>query len=434
MTFRIHRQTEITISRGGVVGRREFLKGVSLAGAAAGALSWCDWMTAHADELRQQKRACILLWMQGGPSQLETFDPKPGHENGGETRGIQSAVPGIAISENLPRLAKSMNDLCVLRSVNSREGNHPRATYLMHTGYLPTASIKHPSIGALAAHELANPQFDLPAFVRVGEGNNRGSAGGGFLGVSYDPFVVQDASRAPNNTTVFVPEARFRRRLNLLAELETEYENRGGKQEVGDHRQLYDKASKLVLSPKMNTFDLSGEPQHVRELYGSSPFGNGCLLARRLVEAGVTFVEVNLGNWDTHDNNAERTKTLCETMDQPFAALVHDLQERGMLQNTLVVWMGEFGRTPRINPRGGRDHYPKAFNAVLAGGGVKGGQVIGATSANGEEVKDRPIGVTDLLRTICHSLKIDADKENVSNVGRPLKVVDGGEVVEEVFG
>jgi uncharacterized protein (DUF1501 family) len=172
----------------------------------------------------------------------------------------------------------------------------------------------------------------------------------------------------------------------------------------------------------------------VRDLYGSSPFGNGCLLARRLIEAGVTFVEVNLGNWDTHDNNAERTKTLCEAMDQPFAALIQDLRQRGMLESTLVVWMGEFGRTPRINPRGGRDHYPKAFNAVLAGGGVKGGQVIGATSANGEDVKNRPIGVTDLLRTICSSLKIDADKENVSNIGRPLKVVDGGEVVKEVFG
>ncbi len=434
MTFQLHRQTEVTVSRHGVVGRREFLKRVSLAGAASGALSWNDWMTAHAGELRKQNMACILLWMQGGPSQLETFDPKPGHENGGETKTIQTAVSGIEISENLPQLAKSMSDLCVLRSVNSREGNHPRATYLMHTGYLPTASVKHPSLGALAAHELGDPLFDLPSFVRVGDGNARGSGGGGFLGVSYDPFVVQDASRAPSNTTVPVPEARFRRRLGLLGELEGEYDRSGGNQEVGDHRKLYDKASKLVLSPKMDTFDLSHEPQKVRDAFGSSPFANGCLLARRLVEAGVTFVEVTLGNWDTHDNNAERSRTLCQTMDQPFAALVQDLRERGMLDRTLVVWMGEFGRTPRINPRGGRDHYPKAFNAALAGGGVKGGQVIGATSASGEDVKDRPIGVPDFLRTVCHSLRIDANKENMSNIGRPLKVVDGGEAVKEVFG
>lgn len=434
MTYQLHRQTEVTISRHGLVQRREFLKCLSWAGAAAGTVSWNDWMTVHAADLRKQQLACILLWMQGGPSQLETFDPKTGHENGGETKAIQTAVSGIEISENLPQLAKNMRELCLLRSVNSREGNHPRATYLMHTGYLPTASIKHPTMGALAAHELADPAFDLPSFVRIGDGNARGSGGGGFLGVAYDPFVVQDASRAPSNTTVPVPETRYRRRLGLLDQLEQEFENKGGKQEVGDHRKLYDKASKLVLSPKMNTFDLSHEPQTVRDAYGSSPFANGCLLARRLVQAGVTFVEVNLGNWDTHDNNGERCRTLCQTLDQPFAALIQDLRQQGMLDRTLVVWMGEFGRTPRINPRGGRDHYPRAFSAVLAGGGVKGGQVIGATNPSGEDVKNRPIGVSDFLRTVCHGLKIDADKENMSNVGRPLKVVDGGQVVNEVFG
>lgn len=433
MTIQVHRQTEVTVNRYGVVGRRDFLKGVSLA-SAAGALCWNDWMTVQADELRKKNMACILLWMQGGPSQLETFDPKTGHANGGETKAIQTAVSSIEISENLPQLAKSMNELCVLRSVNSREGNHPRATYLMHTGYLPTASVKHPSIGALAAHELGNPEFDLPSFVRVGDGNARGASGGGFLGVSFDPFVVQDASRAPQNTTVPVAEARFRRRLGLLGELEVEYEQSGGQAEVGNHRKLYDKAAKLVLSPKMDTFDLSKEPQTIRDQYGSSPFANGCLLARRLVEAGVTFVEVSLGNWDTHDNNMERSRGLCEQMDRPFAGLVADLRQRGMLENTLVVWMGEFGRTPRINPRGGRDHYPRAFSAVLAGGGVRGGQVIGSTNAGGEDIQKRPIGVADLLRTICSSLKIDANKENMSNIGRPLKIVDGGAVVSEVFG
>jgi hypothetical protein len=433
MTRQLHRHTDITVSHHGVVRRRDFLKCLSLAGIAGGTLSWNDWVTVHADDLRRENRACILLWMQGGPSQFETFDPKPSHDNGGGTKVVQTAVPGIEISENLPRLAASMNDLCLLRSVNSREGSHPRATYLMHTGYLPTASVKHPSIGALAAHELRDPTFDLPSFVRVGDGNARGSGGGGFLGVSYDPFVVQDASRAPNNTTVPVAEGRFRRRLNLLDRLETEYERHGGQQEVADHRKLYEQTAKLVLSPKMDAFDLAKEPQKVREAYGTSPFANSCLLARRLVQSGVTFVEVNLGNWDTHDDNANRTQTLCQTMDQPFAALIEDLKLQGMLDRTLVVWMGEFGRTPRINPRGGRDHYPRAFNAVLAGGGVRGGQVVGGTSDNGEEIRDRPVGVNDLLRTLCHSLKIDADKENMSNVGRPLKVVDGGEAVLEVF-
>jgi hypothetical protein len=433
MAIQVHAQTEVVMDRRRVVQRRDFLRAMAVGGSALGAMSWTDWMTVNAGELRRKGMACILLWMQGGPSQLETWDPKPNHANGNQTKSIATSVPGIEISENLPEMAKAMQDVCLIRSLNSREGNHPRATYLMHTGYLPTASIKHPSIGAITAHELGDPEFDLPSFVRIGDGNQRGSSGGGFLGVSYDPFVVQNASQAPSNTTIPVTTDRFRRRLGLLDTLEFEFEQAGAKQEVKDHRQLYDKASKLVLSPKMDTFDLSRESDKAREAYGTTPFANGCLLARRLVEAGVTFVEVALGNWDTHDNNFERSRELCTQTDRPFAALLADLKERGMLDKTLVVWMGEFGRTPRVNPRGGRDHYPRAFTAALAGGGVKGGQIIGATSDSGEETADRPVGVNDFLRTMCHSLKIDANKENMSNVGRPIRIVDGGEVVQEVF-
>lgn len=434
MNVQTHTQTSVVVNSRCVVRRRDFLRTLSAGSAAAGALSWTDWLTLNAGELRRQGKACILLWMQGGPSQLETWDPKPGQESGGETKSIRTSVAGIEIAENLPELARHMQDLCVVRTANSREGNHPRATYLMHTGYLPTASIKHPSLGAIAAHELGDPAFDLPSFVRIGDGNNRGAGGGGFLGVTYDPFVVQDPSRAPNNTTLPVSDNRFQRRLGLLSDLETNFEQSGGKQEVKDHRQLYDKASKLVLSPKMDTFDLTRESQQLRDAYGTSPFASGCLLARRLVEAGVTFVEVSLGNWDTHDNNFERSRGLCQQLDRPFAALIDDLKQRGMLDKTLVLWMGEFGRTPRINPRGGRDHYPRAFSVALAGGGAKGGQTIGSTTPDGVDVKDRPVSVNDLLRTICHGLHIDANKENMSNVGRPIRIVDGGQVVPEVFG
>lgn len=433
MAIQLHAQTNVVMDRRRVVERRDFLRAMTVGGTALGAMSWADWVTVNAGELRRKGMACILLWMQGGPSQLETWDPKPTHSNGNQTRSIATSVPGIEISENLPEMAKAMQDVCLIRTLNSREGNHPRATYLMHTGYLPTASIKHPSIGAITARELGDPQFDLPSFVRIGDGNARGSAGGGFLGVGYDPFVVQDATRAPSNTTIPVAEQRFRRRLGLLNTLESEFEQAGARQEVENHRQLYDKASKLVLSPRMNTFDLSQEPESARQAYGSTPFANGCLLARRLVEAGVTFVEVSLGNWDTHDNNFERSRDLCTQTDRPFAALLADLRQRGMLDKTLVVWLGEFGRTPRVNPRGGRDHYPRAFTAALAGGGVKGGQVIGKTSDSGEETDERPVGVNDFLRTMCHSLQIDASKENMSNVGRPIKIVDGGQVVQEAF-
>jgi uncharacterized protein (DUF1501 family) len=183
----------------------------------------------------------------------------------------------------------------------------------------------------------------------------------------------------------------------------------------------------------MEGFDLAKEPQKVRDAYGSGPFAQGCLLARRLIETGVTFVEVSLGPWDTHRDNFNATRNMCGQLDQPFAALLADLKSRGMLDNTLVLWTGEFGRTPRINANAGRDHFPRAFTSVLAGGGIKGGQLIGSTDAGGEAVTDRPVSVNDLLRTVCHSLGIDADKQNMSSIGRPIKIVDGGAVVPEAF-
>ncbi|MCA9120573.1 MAG: DUF1501 domain-containing protein [Planctomycetales bacterium] len=432
MTHSLHHQVDVTVRPRQLMKRRHFLRSVSLAGAAAGTLSWPDLMALEAAELRERGRACILLWMQGGPSQFETFSPKPGHENGGETKAISTCVPGVEISENLPKTATAMDEVCLIRSMNSREGSHPRATYLMHTGYLPTASIKHPTIGSNVVHQLADRAFDLPSFVRIG--NGRGGAGAGLLGVEFDPFVMTDPKRMPDNTELMTDERRYRRRVGLLSKLEQEYANSGGEQEVNNQRKLYEKASKLVLSPKMNAFDIEREPAGIREAYGSSNFAAGCLLARRLVETGVTFVEVSLGNWDNHQNVFEDAAALCQQMDQPYAALLKDLRERGMLDNTLVIWAGEFGRTPTINGRGGRDHYPRAFNIALAGGGVRGGQVIGSTDAGGTTVEDRPVGVADLLRTVCHSLKIDADHEHMSSIGRPIKIVDGGDVVSEVFG
>ena len=429
-----HLQSAVRVTRCGAVRRRDFLKIISAAGLASGALSWHDAVTASADELRKQGKACILLWMQGGPSQFETFSPKPGHESGGETKAVATNVSGIEYSENLPELAKVADKLCLVRSMTSKEGSHPRATFLMHTGYLPTATVRFPTMGSIVASELADRASELPSFVRIGRGGfGGGNDNAGLLGIDWDPLVIGQATRPPDNTTLSTSAERYGRRLNLLTNLESHYAASGGKQEVSDHQKVYAQAAKMITSPKMEAFDLSKEPASAREAYGTSPFASGCLLARRLIETGVTFVEVTLGNWDTHQDNAERTKTLCGQLDTPYAALIKDLSERGMLDKTLVVWMGEFGRTPRINPRGGRDHYPRAFDAVLAGGGVKGGQIIGRTDDGGASVEDRPLTVNDLFRTICQSLAINADKENMSSIGRPIKIVDGGEVVKEVF-
>ena len=430
MSYAYHVQSDVHIRRGHVR-RREFLKCIPAAALAAGAVSWQDAMIASAADLRRSGKACILLWMQGGPSQFETFSPLAGHANGGETKAIATAASGIEISENLPRTAQVMNDLCLIRSMTSKEGSHPRASYLMHTGYLPTASVKYPTLGSIVAHEIGDRAGELPSFVRIGAA--RFGDGGGLLGVDYDPLVMQAAGRPPENTTLPTSQLRYARRLDLLSRLEADFAAAGGKQDVADHQKVYAQAAKIITSPKMTAFDLAKEPPKMKELYGSGPFAQGCLLARRLIEAGVTFVEVNLGNWDTHQDNFNRSRTLCGQLDQPLAALVANLKDRGLLDSTLVVWTGEFGRTPRINPNTGRDHYPRAFSAALAGGGVRGGQVIGKLDAGGTAVADRPVSVSDLFRTICHCLAIDADKENMSGIGRPIRIVDGGQVVREVF-
>jgi uncharacterized protein (DUF1501 family) len=280
-------------------------------------------------------------------------------------------------------------------------------------------------------HEIADSTGQLPSFVRIGGGRNSSSAG--FLGSEFDPFDISNPNAPPTNTTLPTDVARYKNRLNLLDQLETAAGDGKASPEATDHKKLYERATKMILSPDMKAFDLAQESKQTRATYGDTNFAAGCLMARRLIESGVTFVEVVLDGWDTHDDNFGRTSKLAEIVDKPFAALIADLKQRGMLDSTLVVWMGEFGRTPTINARSGRDHYPKAFNVALAGGGIRGGQVIGDTDANGVEIKDRPVAVTDLFQTFCKSLSIKAEKENMSPIGRPIKIVDGGKPVAELF-
>ena len=423
-----------SVDRQGVVRRRDFLRGISAAGLAAGAGNWTDMVRLQATELRRQGLACILLWMPGGPSQLETFDPKPGHSNSGETKAIDTSVSGIRLADNLPRLAKVADRLAIVRSMTTKEGNHQRASYLLHTAYVPTASIHHPTMGSVVTHEMREAACELPAFVRIGGAGNgfANTSNGGFLGTEFDAFLVGSADRPPENVALTTPADRYQRRLRLMGQLEAIPGANVEKGSVYDHRKLYDNASRMVLSPQMQAFDLSKESETTREAYGKSQFGSACLLARRLVEAGVTFVEAALPNWDTHFDNFSKTRTLCGQLDQPFAQLLVDLEQRGMLERTLVVWMGEFGRTPQINPRGGRDHFPRAFSVALAGAGVRGGQVIGATDSAGGSIADHPITEKDLFQSIYKRLKIDAQKEFMSPVGRPIRVVDGGKPVTEL--
>jgi hypothetical protein len=415
------------VSAEGCLSRRGFLGGVAAAGIAG--LGWFDFLTAHADELREAKKSCILLWMAGGPSQFETFDPKPGAETQGPTRAISTAAPGISIAEHWTKTATVMRDLAVIRSMTTKEGNHGRATYLLHTGYAPSGGIVHPGIGSLVASEIGSADFDLPHFVSI----NGPSVGSSFLGVPYAPFIITDPNRPPDNLSPPVAGSRLERRLGLLKEMDGVFARSGAADQVRDHQALYGQTAHMVLSPRVKAFNLDTEPAAVRDAYGRSPFGQGCLMARRLIEAGVTFVEVQSSGWDTHGNELASLKKLIPPVDQGTAALMDDMRMRGLLENTLVIWMGEFGRTPRINLTAGRDHFPQAFNVALAGCGVKGGRVIGATDKLGAEVVERPVSVPDLFCTFCRALGINPRKENQSNVGRPLKIVEFGHAVREVF-
>jgi hypothetical protein len=438
----------VQVNRDGVVSRRTFFRNVAAGAAGLGLLGWKEAVTLHADELRRQGKACILLFMRGGPSQFETFDPKPGHANGGPTEAIDTAVSAIRIAEGWTNTARQMRDIAIIRSMNNREGEHQRAVYQMHTGYIPAGGVRHPSIGSLVASEIAPRDFDLPHFVAVG--NRFTTLGSGFLGMAYAPFVVGNANQMPANVELpgGVSNNRFGRRMGLLNDLERDFAETGGAHPVEQHHHLYDSAANMVRSPRIRAFDLSQEPSSVRDRYGRATaglggpgggpfgapsFGQGCLLARRLVESGVTFVEVDLNGWDTHQNNFEQTKRLSEIADAGFASLVQDLRERGRLERTLVILMGEFGRTPRINPNNGRDHYPRAFSVALAGGGIRGGRVIGSTSDGGNDVTSRPVGVADLFCTFCRALDINPRKENMTPIGRPIRIVDGGAAVRELF-
>ena len=430
MTIARHDQLK---ANGSGFSRRSFLHQVSAGALAAGTLSLRDVMTLQAAELRKQGKSVILLWMGGGPSQFETFDPKPGTANGGPTEAISTSVPGIKIAQGWDQTAKMMDDIAIIRSMTNKEGSHPRATYQMHTGYIPSGSVKHPSFAASIAKELADPKFDLPAVVSVGA-----TQGAGFLGVNFEPFVVADPGSLPQNVATSVESTRYRRRLGLLDKLEGEFAERGGDVVVENHRQLYGKTSKMVLSSELKAFDISDEPQSLKDSYGDNTFGRGCLLARRLVEQGTTFVEISArssqANWDTHQDNFERTAENSAMIDPAFATLIRDLKDRGLFQDTVVLWAGEFGRTPKINPRGGRDHYPRVFNAAIAGGGLKGGQVIGASTKDGSAVERDPVTPGDLFSSVCRAINVNPAKENMSPLGRPMRIVDKGEPIKALFG
>jgi hypothetical protein len=403
-----------------------------LAGASAlvgPAFALTRTMRANAQALSKDHKSAILLWLGGGPPSIDMWDMKPGAPTAGEYKPI-STTGDFQICELLPSLAQQGKHFSLVRSMSTREADHERGRYYMHTGYVPSPNVEHPGYGSVVAHEMETkvPDLEIPPFVSIGGG----SEGPGFLGMAYAPFQV-DANGQIKDVVMSVPWQRMSDRMKLLGALETRFidERRGSAAE--EHAKVLQKTQELLTSEQMKAFQVRSEPQEMVAKYGDNNFGRGCLMARRLVEVGVPFVEVNSGGWDLHQNCFTSLQTKLPELDKAFAALMDDLQQRGLLESTVVLCMGEFGRTPRINGNSGRDHFARAWSVALGGAGIVGGRAIGKTNADGTGVESDPFSSEDLMATVCHALGISLQTTYTAKNGRPMKIAGGGHVIQDLF-
>jgi len=407
--------------------RREWLR-LSTAGVATASLSgWLPAMAARASETKRAAEArakrIVVLWMDGGPPHTDTFDLKPDVAECGIFKPIDTKVPGIQISELLPRFSKIVDRAAIVRSMSTIENEHNRARVHLRTGFRDSqGGVAWPSLGSICSQEIGDPNADLPSYVAIAERRDKSFAPG-FLGTRHQPLFVTNPSKGVENLAAPGAPEQLAARLDLLDDLEQGFARDYRSPISGDHKTVYGRAVQMMRSSKAKAFDVTQESDAMRERYGKNRFGEGCLLARRLLEADVKYVEVGLEGWDTHFENNDQIKKLCGTLDPGMTALITDLEERGLLDDTLVVWMGEFGRTPKFKGKG-RDHYAKAWTTLFMGAGITGGQVIGRSDATGATVEDRPVSVQDFMATICGIMGVDCEKEVVLADGRPVKFVD----------
>jgi uncharacterized protein (DUF1501 family) len=413
--------------------RRHFMS--HMAGASALALPAMQFTTAlaaNSQDLKKRHKSAIMLWMGGGPATIDIWDLKPGAPTGGPFKPIRTSGD-VEISEHMPLTAKQMHNMAIIRSMSTREADHMRGRYYMHTGYVPDPNIEHPAYGSVIAHELDDQSktlnLEIPPFVSVGGG----SVGPGFLGMTFAPFVVGSDGNV-RNLQMGLDQERLYQRMQMLASLEKGFISQNRGDSATDHAKVLDKTLSLMTSKQMEAFKVTKEPQEVQERYGTTGFGRGCLMARRLVEQGVPFVEVDLGGWDTHNDNfrALETQKLPE-LDKAMSALVEDLEQRGLLQDTAIIWMGEFGRTPRINGNTGRDHWARSWSVVVGGAGMKGGIAVGETNADGTNVETEPYSSQDVMASVIKALGISLETTFTSKNGRPMKIANSGKVIKELF-
>ena len=417
--------------------RRAFISGAAKTFLGVGALPMLSQFASASEASTPHGTAkrVIYLYMGGGMSHLDTFDTKPGADTQGPVDSIKTNVSGMRVSEYFPKMAEQMDKVAVINSMNSTQGAHAQGRYFMHTSYFMRGTIKHPDLGAYSSLLLPKMNPMLPSNVKIG-GNSSG-LGGGFLESKYAALPIGDPSAGLQHSTLpqRISDERFMQRLERVKRMNQSFAKKFNNKSVRAYAGMYDDAVKLMKSEDLKAFDLSNESEATRARYGDDKFGQGVLLARRLVENDVRFVEVDYGGWDTHTDNFTRVREKSEVLDRALAALLDDLGQRGLLRETLVVLATEFGRTPKIvEGRNGRNHYPKAFTCLLAGGGVRGGQVYGRTDKEGREVEDDLVSVPDFNATIAHALGLPLKKEIYSPSRRPFKVADEGAPVLKLFG
>lgn len=413
--------------------RRHFMQHMATAAATVPALNFLSHLKANAQEVKKKQKACILMWMGGGPPTIDIWDLKPGSKNGGEFKPIDTKAAGVQISEHMPKTAMQMQDLALVRSMSTREADHGRGRYFMHTSFVPNPTVVHPTFGSVVSYEIGKkrPELEIPAFVSIGGG----SGSPGYLGMTHASFDVDSNGQIRNADMGELGKDRLKARLDMLGVVENNFiqSNRGDSPKA--HSDVYKKAVNLMTSKQMEAFKVNMEKPEVVEAYGANPFGRGLLMARRLVETGVPMVEVNLGGWDLHNDvfNTLKTQRL-PVLDQGIAALTEDLRQRGLLEHTTLVWMGEFARTPRINQNVGRDHWAASWTVMLGGGGLKNGQAIGQTNEDGTAVIGKAYTPGDIWATVAYAMGIPIDTVHTSSNGRPMRIANGGTPIKELIG
>lgn len=417
--------------------RREFLAysakaflGVGLMPLAVRSEAFAGSATVRAPTAKN----VIYLYMAGGMSHLDTLDPKSDQNVKGPVEAIKTKESGIQISEYLPKIASQMDKLAIIRSLSSTQGAHEEGRYFMHSSYTKRGTIVHPGLGSWLVKMDGPRNPNLPGVVHVGSPNPGG--GNGFFEQRFAPLVIGNPETGLQNSKIRkgTTEEEFQDAVMLTNAFDAAFHRRYNQKKTRAYTDMYDDAIKLMSSRDLAAFELWQEPKNIRDAYGTNPFGQGCLLARRLVEHDVRFVEVTLGGWDTHTNNFERVEENAQVLDQALGTLLVDLENRGMLEETIVVLATEFGRTPKINDNDGRDHSPTAFSCALAGGGIRGGQVFGKTDTTGKFVSGDKAQVPDFNATIAYALGMPLEKTVYSPSGRPFRVADKGAPILDLFG